>query len=260
MKVLQVIPNRGWAIDKLMTLVKGDGAVIRRHYMDESTLIDMSHIDVIDFGLWCNIPFEKLLLPAVLTMHHIEKGHEKKVQEAIMVTQPTIVVSSSRAVQKDLKKIGIESEFVPLAVPPQEFRVGYIGNDIPVKRFDIIEESCKRANVRCWGMKRVNPVAIIPDKELNEWYRLLNVLVVAALEEPSSMPGLEAQAVGTPVISTKIGMKPHKAIWFDGTVDDLVKKINKLKPKPLITIEEYSKKYIELYKKAYIKFYQGGKK
>jgi glycosyltransferase involved in cell wall biosynthesis len=88
------------------------------------------------------------------------------------------------------------------------------------------------------------------------WYRLIDVLVVAATEEPSSMPGLEAQAVGTKVISTKIGMKPHKAIWFDGSVDDLVKKLNKLKPKPLVTPEEYTKRYADIYKKAYRRFYK----
>jgi glycosyltransferase involved in cell wall biosynthesis len=258
LKVLQVIPNRGWAIDKLMTLIGSDDVAIKRHYIKESQMIQMEDADVIDFGLWCNVPPEKSLKPFVLTMHHIEKGHEEKVKVAIDASQPTIIISSSRAVQKDLKKIGIDSEFIPLAVPQQEFRVGYIGMDIPVKRFDIIEEACKKANVKCWGLKRNIPVTQLTDKELNEWYRLINVLVVAATEEPSSMPGLEAQAAGTKVISTKIGMKPHKAIWFDGSVDDLVKKINKLKPKPLITPAEYSRKYIEAYKRAYDLFYNRG--
>ena len=38
--------------------------------------------------------------------------------------------------------------------------------------------------------------------------------------------------------------------WFDGTVNDLVKKINKMKPEVPITVEQYSQKYIEAYKDA----------
>jgi glycosyltransferase involved in cell wall biosynthesis len=256
LKVLQIIPNKGWAIDKLMTLIKSDEVAIKRHYMDESQVIDGSTCDVMDWGLWCNIPPEPLANPSVLTMHHIERGHEDRVKEAIELSMPTIIVASSKAVQKDLKKLGFKSTLIPLAVPPQKLRVGYIGADLPVKRFDIIDEACKEADVELCGLRRKNPVPEIPEEQMPNWYRLIDVLVVAALEEPSSMPGLEAQAVGTKVISTKIGMKPHKAIWFDGSVNDLAKKLNKLKPKPLITPEEYSKKYAEIYKKAYKKFHK----
>jgi glycosyltransferase involved in cell wall biosynthesis len=254
LKVLQVIPNTGWAIDKLMTLVNPSEFEIHRQYMDRNTTIVVPDYDILDFGLWCNVPNELMGKPLILTMHHIERGHEQKVKDAIETFKPTIIVASSKAVQKDLKKIGFKSVLIPLAVPAQKLRVGYIGADIPVKRFDIIDEACKIADVECCGLRRKNPVPEIPEEQMKNWYRLIDVLVVAALEEPSSMPGLEAQAVGTKVISTKIGMKPHKAIWFDGSVEDLVKKINKLKPKPLITPEEYSRRYSETYKKAYEKF------
>jgi hypothetical protein len=127
LKVLQVIPNHGWAIDKLMKLVNPKGYDIVRHYMDDTSLINADGFDIIDWGLWCNIPPEPLRRPSILTMHHIERGHEQKVKEAIELSMPTIIVASSKAVQKDLKKIGFDSELIPLAVPPQKLRVGYIG-------------------------------------------------------------------------------------------------------------------------------------
>ena len=254
MKVLQVVPNKGWAIHKVMRLIQPSPDVeIRYHFiLDQGTKIDVTNIDVVDFGLWCNLPAYKTYYPSILTVHHIEHGNETEKIRRICLANPTIIVTTNPTTQKELKHFGIKAEIIPITVPPQEFRVGYIGYDIPVKRFDVIDEACKLAGVRCCGIRRERPEAILSDEQINEWLRTLNVFVVAATEEPSSLPALEALAVGTPVISTKIGMQPHSygITWFDGSVDDLTEKINQMKPKQLISPREYSDRYIEAYKRA----------
>lgn len=260
-KVLQIVPNRGWAIDKLMSLVKGCSEIeIKRHFMDDSSLIRESQVDVIEWGLWCNLPREKLLRPSILTVFHIQKGDEQKVRRAIKMANPTIVIATCKAVKRGLKKIGIKSKIIPLVSPLQEFRVGYIGRDIPEKRFDIIEETCKRANVKCCGLLRKDPPTTttleLSEQELMEWYRSLNVFVIATDIDGEALTRIEALSVGTPVISTKIGRGFYKKgiTWFDGSAKDLVKKINKFKPEIPITPEEYSEKYIEAYREAIKQF------
>lgn len=253
LRVLQIVPNKGWAIDKLMSLVKGE-IEIKRHYIDvDGERINTSGIDVFDYGLWCNMPNGKIADPSVLTVYHIQKGDEEKVRDKIKKSKPTIIIASCNAVKKGLKKLGFKSKIIPLVVPPQDFRVGYIGRNIPEKRFEIIDEACIRAGVKCCGLRRDNVATELSEKELMAWYRSLNVFVVATDINGEALTRIEALSVGTPVISTRIGTGIYKKgiTWFDGSVDDLVKKINKMKPEVPITVEQYSQKYIEAYKDAF---------
>lgn len=256
MLVVQVIPNKGWALDKIMSLVKeGDGIEIRRHYMDTmGNYVDFNGADIVEYGLWGNLPFEKVQLPSLVTIHHIEKKDAEDAKKRLAIAKPKKIIAVNPITKKALKKIGFKSEVIPISTYPREFRVGYLGRDIPSKRFDVIDEACRRLkdyNVVCVG-KRRNEVSDsdMTEDELNKWYRSLNVFVSADLEIPGSMCNLEAVANGTPVLCTKNTYYPHKdnATHFNGSVEDLVKKIKKMIPKPLITAEEYSNKYREIYK------------
>jgi glycosyltransferase involved in cell wall biosynthesis len=254
LKILQVIPNKGWAIDKLMLLISGD---IRRHYLDaDGTTISIKDVDVIDWGLWCSLPKFRIERPSVLTVYHLTKEAEKDAQERIKIAQPTIVIASCKAVKKTLKRLGIKSRIIALPTIQQPFRVGYIGRDVPEKRFEIIDEACRETNVVCCGLRRKGPEFELLEQELMAWYRSLNVFVVATNIDGEALTRIEALSVGTPVISTKIGKGIYKKgiTWFDGSVKDLVKKINKMKPEIPQTPESYSREYIKAYNEAFESF------
>ena len=64
---------------------------------------------------------------------------------------------------------------------------------------------------------------------------------------------VEAVALGTPLIAYKTTYHPHKdgVVWFNGTKEDLKKKIVAMMPKPLLNQEEYSNKYHKVYREMY---------
>lgn len=258
MRVLQVIPNKNWALDKIMGLVKeGDGIEIKRHYMEEDGhTLNLSGVDIVEYGMWGNLPFEGKLVPTLITVHHIEPGHEEEAKARLKANNPDKIIVVNPITKKALKKIGFKSQVIPIATKKREFRVGYLGNNIPSKRFDMIDEACeelKHLGVVCWGQRRKGPEVPMTNEEIDEWYRSINVLVIADMKIVGSGTAVEAVACGTPVIAYKYTYHPHKdnVTWFDGSKEDLKKKIVAMMPKPLLIPEEYSNKYRKVYREIY---------
>ena len=262
MRVLQIIPNKDWALDKIMSLVQSsDGIEIKKHYLDsEGYDVDTNGVDICEYGMWANLPSyptrdrDNNKIPILVTVHHIEPGHESKARKKLKIGNASKIITVNQMTQKALKKMGFKADIIPIATKRRDFRVGYLGNDIPSKNFDLIEEACAEIEgVVCWGERRDGARVPMTNEEVDQWYRNINVLVTADKIIAGSGTAVEAVALGTPLIAYKTTYHPHKdgVTWFDGTKEDLKKKIISLMPKPLLTQEQYSNKYHEVYREMY---------
>ena len=99
----------------------------------------------------------------------------------------------------------------------------------------------------------INLVGFVPDEELAILYKEAEVFVFPSLWEGFGLPGLEAMALGLPVIAAKASCLPEiygeAAFYFKpDEVDDLVEKIKKIKENKKLR-EELIKKGLEQVKK-----------
>ncbi len=101
---------------------------------------------------------------------------------------------------------------------PDPIIVGWVGNDTSSEEYkiykgtDLIEKACKELNNDLQGLFDIVFVkdpscypVIYPQEEVAEFYKSLDVFVLASEAEGSSNVVLEALAMGLPVVTTMVG-------------------------------------------------------
>ena len=101
---------------------------------------------------------------------------------------------------------------------PDAIRVGWVGNDTSSEEYrlhkgtDLIGKACQELDYELRGLFKVVFVKdpscypeIYPQKDVVNFYKSLDVFVLASKTEGSSNVVLEALAMGLPVVTTKVG-------------------------------------------------------
>ncbi len=108
--------------------------------------------------------------------------------------------------------------------------------------------------------KGLEDVVIIKDwvSDLSSYYKTCDIFLLTSNYEGYGRTIIEALASGTPVVSTDVGSaKELGAVIFDGSVDDLIKKVKEvlnLKNKKVILNNPYKSKqeYLQMFKKQFL--------
>jgi len=100
--------------------------------------------------------------------------------------------------------------------------------------YDRFLEKIKKLNPPAGGEKFVNLVGFVPDEDLADIYRQAEAFVFPSFWEGFGLPGLEAMALGLPVISSNTSCLPEvygeAALYFNPLkVEELVEKIKILR-------------------------------
>lgn len=154
----------------------------------------------------------------------------------------------------DPKKITVTYEGVFQKVSPFTAEGGplsdpyivYTGNLYPHKNIPILIRACEELKMdlkiicarsvfasRLPESKYVEYLGRLSDEEMKEVYKKASAFVFPSLIEGFGLPGLEAMAVGLPVVAAKASCLPEiyedAALYFDPhDVDDLISKIKKI--------------------------------
>jgi len=159
---------------------------------------------------------------------------------------------------------GVEEKFKTTKTTTGKYKVNlpfviYAGNLYPHKNIERLVEAVKNLNnkdhlnlnlvvvcarsifydrfkekVRLMGAEKfVNLAGFVPDEELAALYQQAEALVFPSLLEGFGLPGLEAMAVGLPVVAANASCLPEvygkAALYFDPLdVDDMAAKIKKV--------------------------------
>lgn len=127
------------------------------------------------------------------------------------------------------------SKFTPQPPPPGPFKVGVFGSTCPTKRFHIVEEACRLADVEY--VPTIFP-ADATDYTLDpatDVYAKVHAIAHASFLDPSSVVCQEAMLCGRPVLTTRnCGMRElledgEGGYFYDGSPTDLAAKIRTLK-------------------------------
>jgi len=124
-------------------------------------------------------------------------------------------------------------------VKNSKFRIGYVGKIRKSKGF---EEYIKPATDLCKGTLLVTNTSYsgnaLPHKEMPNFYKNIDVYMVASDEEGTPNPALEAAACGKPIISTPVGNMPEfiedgiNGFLIDRHIKNFVEKIKILQNDP----------------------------
>jgi len=160
---------------------------------------------------------------------------------------------------------------------PNPIRVGWVGNDSSSKEYeiykgtDLIGQACEKLNTDLQGLFNIVFVkdpsqypAIFPQEKVVEFYKTLDVFVLASEAEGSSNVVLEALAMGIPVVTTKVGNWEHLARF--GAVILVERTVEAIKEGIQIAIQEkitqrrmveqsynwanHAKQYLKIYKQV----------
>jgi hypothetical protein len=218
--------------------------------------------DIVHIGYFNNLLYVKddIEVPYTCSVHHIAANREVSATNFLMHFAPFGIVTADPFCQRQLGMYNINGvELIPYSFdhgpyeplfkeafavakePPgmtpsaRDFTVGYIGCDSSAKRFAVIEEACHRANIPCVGIDRDTrneEEDFLDQEKVNRMFLDSHVYVSAGWTDGGPLPPQEALLLGRPVISTRVGMMPElikpgeNGEFFDGTVDDLVSKLN----------------------------------
>ena len=249
-KVILIPDCRGWVMEDLMKIIKGDREGIEIKYPEEE--IKYNSDDIIHLGYWDSFK-NKFDARTIITVNWIGEGNEGIVSSRIKKLNPCAVIVTCETTKNILKKQKIDSIIIPNPIDLKDFRVGYLGEDSERKRFDIIDRTIEEMGMVNCGIRRIKKEKPLNGKQLERWYRSLNVYVVASYAEGAPMAALEAMACGVPVISTKVGMLADRndVTFFDGSVEELKERLEQFMFVSQITKDEFVNKHLKLYSKVY---------
>lgn len=160
---------------------------------------------------------------------------------------------------------------------PNPIRVGWVGNDSSSEEYkaykgtDLIRQACEELNTDLLGLFEIVFVkdpshypTIFPQEKVVEFYKSLDVFVLASEAEGSSNVILEALAMGIPVVTTRVGNWEHFNRF--GTIINVIRTVESIKVGIQVAIEEkiakrkmieqsynwerHAKQYLKIYKQV----------
>ncbi len=201
--------------------------------------------DLVHFGYFMNIDKfkDEIEVPYTCNVHHMHPKHAPTYVAALRVWDPAHIICPEPFVVRQLGSEGVTNvSLIPYAFEhtpyeasalPEEMTVGFLGCDSDAKRFDVIREACKQADVPFIDMDRNTrneEEGYKEDKEILEFYSNISHYVVASFTDGGPLPPQEALLCGRSVITTQVGMLPQLAArwpelpidFYDGSVRGLV--------------------------------------
>ena len=244
-------------------------------YLDDN--FDIAHFGWVD--LFPPGHYNTLTIPITLNVWGPALDITMRLAARLRTLDPARVVVDDVYTLQVLGQLGIhEYEYIPLAFnhdlkplpePEGPFTVGVFGNEYRSKRFEIVEAACSHLPDVSYY-----PCIQDPDRTLyhldpvRDVYRHIHVYAHASIIDTNSMPAREALFCGRPVIATRndglmrIIRHGENGMFFDGTVNDLVRKIKIVKScyggmkyeadrtYPETTVQEAANDYIAMWQTA----------
>jgi len=171
-------------------------------------------------------PIVNKKISQITTLWGFEIGSERVLPEVLksrLCQKANFVVAKNRILFEKVYKQNKSCYLIPNGVDtelfkPNPIRIGWVGNDTSSKEYrlykgtDLIEQACKELDAELQGLFEVVFVKdpscypiIYPQEDVVEFYKSLDVFVLASGAEGSSNVILEALAMGLPVVTTKVG-------------------------------------------------------
>ena len=171
------------------------------------------------------------------------EGVEKKFQSSVLsfkslvkilskykITKPFVIYTGSLYPHKNVERLVEAVKLInQFPIPNYQFPITLV---IVCSR-NIFYERFRKKVKEMKAEKYVNLVGFVPDEELVALYQEAEAFVFPSLLEGFGLPGLEAMAVGLPVISSNASCLPEiygeAALYFDPhDVNDMAEKIKKV--------------------------------
>jgi glycosyltransferase involved in cell wall biosynthesis len=140
----------------------------------------------------------------------------------LLKAEPTLViVTSAEDILEALRFSQFNATYIPITVNParfplqpypDKFTIGYLGVDLPHKRFDRIDAVAEALGIPCVGSKRADHNNGEYVGREAEFYRAISCYVCATEVERAPFPTLEAMLCGRPVVSTPILASPPEVV------------------------------------------------
>jgi glycosyltransferase involved in cell wall biosynthesis len=121
--------------------------------------------------------------------------------------------------------------FQPIPPPSSEFTVGVFCNDYPSKRYGVVFEACRLADVKCFAQIMDSQRTLYNIDPVRDFYRHVHVVAHASLTDTNSMPVQEGLLCGRPALTThnfgvhRVLRDGFNGYFHDGSVNDLAEKI-----------------------------------
>lgn len=227
-----------------------DYVTVRQVELDPSFDRSFGEYDIVHFGYFANIArfIQDIEVPFTAGVHHIPPHRLDAYTAQIRAWSPRMIVCPEPFPRRQLAQMGIlnttqipyafdHSKFRVLSFP-KEFTIGYLGCDYESKRFHIIEQAAKQAEVPFVGLGRKTlneEEGYLDDSQIQAFYKAISCYVVAGFNEGGPLPPQEALLSGRPVITTEVGMMPQiivpykNGLFYNGSVAELVPQIHEIK-------------------------------
>ena len=194
-----------------------------------------------------------------------ERSHVKSplVTSGLLKKAHCCWVKNPRLGEKILPYVTCKPVYVPNGVDPTIFRpraivVGWVGNKRPAVReykgLPLILGAVKKLNATlpCGCVFLEDPSNyphVVPQKQLVEYYRKLDVFVSASIGEGSSNVVNEALACGVPVVSTDTGMA--RELWQDELPIIIVDRAVDAIAKGIVTVTNLKNESYDIMRRQY---------
>ena len=242
-----------WVLQDLKTglaLVRPDWVVDAFRYLETSAEeMNLSSYDLVHFGYFGFSHPDLTILgaPTTATVWHIAADRRKQSHAALTFTGFHQLIVEDVATLQTLGQLGF-TNVSPIPMPFDEtrwptlpalngpFTVGCFGDNVPSKRFDIIQKACSEAGVRAYMLVIPQLRRVCNLKPVEDVYSQVHVLAHASFLDTSSRTALEALACGIPILSTiNDGLRRvangGNITFYDGSVSDLASKIREVQEK-----------------------------
>ncbi len=256
LKVLILADKRGWVIERVVDeIINGTPCEFKKVYYSEinsEDLLKMSQdYDLIHYANW-DLTFHRSILSRI----------KKPMLVGVMSHRYPIIMPDFAEVVKEHrfylqvlnKKLlkdfpdarciayGISPEFRP----HKEFVVGFSGIASEYKGFNLIKQACEEL-----GVQFKPATGDVPPDQMPEYYKSIDLLVSASIDEGFCWPLYECMAMNIPVITTDTGgSEDLNIIKIERSVEGIKAGILKFYTRPQVeafTWDKMCKQYLDYY-------------
>lgn len=257
LKVLIPADQPNWVVNRVVDrLIKGIPVKFTKKYYTQispeeflriSPNFDLIHYSNSDLAYHLPI-LEKITTPFLLGVRsHRYRDFVPNLQEVIERNNMYVHV-----VNKELLKDFPNARYIPNGIfenfkPKKEFIVGFSGQPTEYKGYEMIKKACKELGVKFFPASgNINP------KKMPDYYRKINLLVSASIEEGHCNPIHECMAMNVPVITTNTSaVKHYNLVKIDRSVEGIKEGILKFYTQPQVqhlSWENVCKQFFDYYK------------